>query len=182
MAQDPESSSSATPPPTSCFTCTRQNSTTFRIVEDDKWYEQPLVYVKITQDALVLVDTGCGGAARDPRVELTGLRDFLETYPVEDNDGKPLNEGGERDYVVVCTHCHYDHIGTIPCESGRDCGTNRNQELQSNSQTPNLQSGRVHTTNLFWNQINFPHRHCAASWVCKRRSTLLLTGQTMVAH
>lgn len=71
----------------------------------------PFIYAKIYTSVLVLVDTGCGGAARDPSVQLTSLREFIETYPVADNDNVPLNQGGTKEYAVVCTHCHYDHIG-----------------------------------------------------------------------
>lgn len=97
--------------PSTCFTCTRLNSSTFRIVEADKYGEFPFIYAKVYESAIVLIDTGCGGASRDPGVELTSLRDFIETYPVEENDGKPLNVEGKKSYVVICTHCHYDHIG-----------------------------------------------------------------------
>lgn len=71
----------------------------------------PFIYAKVYDTVLVLVDTGCGGAARDSSVEVTSLRKFIETYPVADNDDRPLNAGAQRLYVVVCTHCHYDHIG-----------------------------------------------------------------------
>lgn len=97
--------------PSTCFSCARLNPTTFLLVEDDQWGEVPFIYAKVFPSVLVLIDTGCGGAARDPSVALTSLREFLETYPVPDNDGRPLNPGGEKEYAIVCTHCHYDHIG-----------------------------------------------------------------------
>ncbi|KAM0421435.1 hypothetical protein ACHAPT_010789 [Fusarium lateritium] len=99
--------------PTTCFSANRLNKTTFVICEDDKWAENPLIYVKLFPSSLVLIDTGCGGAAEDPTVELSSLRTFIETYPVADNEQEPLNQGGKRKYVVICTHCHYDHIGGV---------------------------------------------------------------------
>jgi glyoxylase-like metal-dependent hydrolase (beta-lactamase superfamily II) len=106
-----ESAPERNKPPSTCFNCTRLNGTTFLIVEDDMWYEIPFIYVKIYDNTLVLIDTGCGGAAKDKSVELKSLRNFLETYPVSDNEGSPLNAGGAKDYVIICTHCHFDHIG-----------------------------------------------------------------------
>lgn len=97
--------------PSTCFTCTRLNPSTFRIVEADKYGEFPFIYAKVYDSVIVLIDTGCGGAARDPGVKLTSLRDFIETYPVQENDRKPINPGGRKSYIVICTHCHYDHIG-----------------------------------------------------------------------
>nr|POE62870.1 hypothetical protein CFP56_03773 [Quercus suber] len=41
------------------------------------------------------------------------LREFLERCPVLSNDNKALNPGGRLQYVIICTHCHYDHIGGI---------------------------------------------------------------------
>lgn len=102
------------PIPSTCFSCVRLNPTTFLIVEDDQWSEMPFVYAKVLSSVIVLVDTGCGGAARDPSVQLTSLREFIETYPVSDNDGVPLNPDGNKEYAILCTHCHYDHIGRVP--------------------------------------------------------------------
>ncbi|KFY90412.1 hypothetical protein V500_05182 [Pseudogymnoascus sp. VKM F-4518 (FW-2643)] len=110
--QAPEPANSPHPRST-CFTTSRLNGTTFQIVEDDKWAEMPIIYAKVYPSTIVLLDTGCGGAARDPRVELKSLRIFLETFPVADNGNSPLNLGAERSYLVICTHCHYDHIGGI---------------------------------------------------------------------
>lgn len=98
----------------SCFTSRRLNASTFVIIEDDKWREQPFIYAKVYPSALVLVDTGCGGAARDHDAGQTSLREYIETVPLADNGGEPLNPGASREYVVICTHCHFDHIGTPP--------------------------------------------------------------------
>ncbi|KAJ5159086.1 uncharacterized protein N7500_008737 [Penicillium coprophilum] len=113
----PRKAASPTPKPanpgSTCFTASRLNSTTFQIVEDDKFLEMPIIYAKIYPSVFVLMDTGCGGAARDPSVELRSLRSFLETVPVRDNGETPLNSGGQRKYLVICTHCHFDHISGI---------------------------------------------------------------------
>ncbi|KAJ3894655.1 Metallo-hydrolase/oxidoreductase [Lentinula edodes] len=68
---------------------------------------------------IILIDTGCGGASNDPEVRVTNVREFIETVDVPENCGRPLNgldnqsglEAGKRmGYIVVLTHCHYDHI------------------------------------------------------------------------
>lgn len=99
----------------SCFSCERINSSTFLITEDDRFDEHPFIYVKIYSNPslIVLSDSGCGG--RDG----VTLRDFIETHPVEANEGKPLNprqhDGSPTlKYFIICTHCHYDHILGIP--------------------------------------------------------------------
>lgn len=98
-------------PGSTCFNCTKLNDTTFQIVEDDQWDELPIIYVKVYDAVLVVIDTGCGGAARDKSAELTSLREFLETYPVPDNKNTALNPKSEKDYIIICSHCHFDHIG-----------------------------------------------------------------------
>ncbi|MCJ1350291.1 MAG: hypothetical protein MMC33_000272 [Icmadophila ericetorum] len=99
----------------SYFSCERVNTSTFLITEDDKFDEHPFIYVKVFSNPslIVLSDSGCGG--RDG----VTLRDFIETHPLEVNGGKPLNP--RRDdgspslkYLIICTHCHYDHILGIP--------------------------------------------------------------------
>ncbi|KAJ5921776.1 hypothetical protein N7516_009479 [Penicillium verrucosum] len=113
----PRKAASPTPEPakpgSTCFTASRLNGTTFQIVEDDKFLEMPIIYAKVYRSVFVLMDTGCGGAARDPSVELRSLRSFLETVPVKENGEAPLNSGREREYLVICTHCHFDHISGI---------------------------------------------------------------------
>ncbi|KAH9945245.1 Metallo-hydrolase/oxidoreductase [Epithele typhae] len=97
----------------SAFAARRLTPSTFLIVEvDDVFDEHPFIYAKRVPAArtLVLLDTGCGGRTRRPDVELTPLRVFVETAPVADNGGRPLNARGAWAYVVVLSHCHYDHI------------------------------------------------------------------------
>ncbi|KAI9821101.1 MAG: hypothetical protein M1827_003835 [Pycnora praestabilis] len=115
-------------PPSTCFTCTRLNPTTFKIEEDDKESEHPFIYARIFNEpsVIVLSDTGVGGLARDPTVQLKELRTFIETYPVAGNNHRPLNariSNGKtkHDYIIICSHCHYDHIGGI--EQFRDASS-----------------------------------------------------------
>ena len=58
-------------------------------------------------------------------VSITHLREFLEIGLVEANNNRPLNPGSERQYVIICTHCHYDHIGGIEQFSRLDDKDNR---------------------------------------------------------
>ena len=98
------------------FSCSRLNSSTFLIVESDQFGEYPFIYVKLCDDPplVVLSDTGCGGGT-DREKHSTNLKDFIETYPIPENGGKPLNPRDSdgkplRTYSIICSHCHYDHI------------------------------------------------------------------------
>ena len=105
------------------FKATRLTFSTFVIKEyADSYDEHPLIYAKICSEiaTIVIIDTGCGGATKDPDIDLKSLRQFIETVPVEDNDGEPLNKRSEMRYVVVLSHCHYDHI----CKSQRSLRMN----------------------------------------------------------
>ncbi|KAI0768052.1 beta-lactamase-like protein [Trametes elegans] len=106
----PESTTARSRP---AFTARRLTPTTFLLVEvNDVYNEHPFIYAKLVPGArtVLLLDTGCGGATCSPDASFTRLRDFFEGAPVEDNGGQPLNEGGMLRYVVVLSHCHYDHI------------------------------------------------------------------------
>ncbi len=100
-------------PKKAAFRATRLTPTVFLVNEHSDIYdERPFIYVKTisSANALLILDTGCGGATDKPDIKVTSLREFLETCDVEDNEGKPLNVGGKMQYVVVLSHCHYDHI------------------------------------------------------------------------
>lgn len=103
------------------YAARRLNNTTFLLIQNDRFTEKPFIYVKLyTIPALaVIIDTGCGfDNATDPSARFPDLRQFIEECPVADNDDKPLNAVGEdgplrgrkREYMIICTHCHYDHI------------------------------------------------------------------------
>ena len=105
-------------PVVSSFQCTRVNSTTFVVVENDKYEEHPFIYVKLYGNLVVLSDTGCG-TADGTKSSQNNLRYFIETSAIPANGGRPLNprqENGKpsKRYLIICTHCHYDHILGLP--------------------------------------------------------------------
>jgi glyoxylase-like metal-dependent hydrolase (beta-lactamase superfamily II) len=100
-------------PPITSFTSGKVNASTFLIVEDDRYGEGPFIYVKLYEKHIVITDTGCN-APRSNKPSLTSLRKYLETYPLAINNGQCLNPNGKKEYVIICSHCHYDHILGIP--------------------------------------------------------------------
>ena len=98
-----------TPPPTgTLYHGSRLNDTTYLIVHHDKYSELPFIYVKLypTSSLAVVIDTGCGahnGRADSPVLE---LKDFIH-HEILSSDQASF------DFMVVCTHCHFDHIGGI---------------------------------------------------------------------
>ena len=109
--EDPHTDSNLKP----AFKAWRLTTTTFVINEHkDSYDERPLIYAKLLleHEHMVIIDTGCGGATEDPKIDLKSLRTFIETVQIRGNDDKPLNEGGRMKYIIVLTHCHYDHICT----------------------------------------------------------------------
>ncbi|GAB7343911.1 hypothetical protein MBLNU457_1866t1 [Dothideomycetes sp. NU457] len=100
----------------SSFTVRRVNASTFAITEDDKYGEHPIIYAKIHPKApvIILSDTGCDASSkRSKDAKYTHLRQLLEDCPVEANNNEPLNPSSSRAYIVICSHCHFDHIGGI---------------------------------------------------------------------
>lgn len=79
---------------------------------NDIYEEHPQIYVKLVPSAhtILIIDTGCGGATVDPGIEITSLRKFIEEVKLDCNGGAALNEGKDMEYIVVLSHCHYDHI------------------------------------------------------------------------
>ncbi|KAJ7104208.1 Metallo-hydrolase/oxidoreductase [Mycena belliarum] len=99
--------------PKAAFRATRLTASTFLISEyQDIYGERPQIFVKLVPSArtILIVDTGCGGVTADPTVEITSLRQYIEEVKLDCNGGAPLNEAKNMEYVVVATHCHYDHI------------------------------------------------------------------------
>ncbi|KAJ6494779.1 Metallo-hydrolase/oxidoreductase [Mycena vitilis] len=78
---------------------------------NDIYGEHPQIFVKLCLSAktVLIIDTGCGGATVDPNIEITSLRRYIEEVKLDCNGGKALN-AAKMEYVVIATHCHYDHI------------------------------------------------------------------------
>lgn len=106
----------STSSPSASFKCSKINSTTFLIVEDDVYRETPFIYAKLhpTEPILIINDTGCN-APRITGQDIDNLKEYLESYPVPANDGKPLNPRTRtaagsttllpvRDYICIISH------------------------------------------------------------------------------
>ncbi|CZR55250.1 uncharacterized protein PAC_05137 [Phialocephala subalpina] len=104
---------SASLSPSTSFIGRRVNDSAFLIIEDDSYGEQPYIYVKIYPNHIVITDTGCD-SPRKKHLSLTSLREYIETFPFPLNGDKALNPEGKKHYIIICSHCHYDHILGIP--------------------------------------------------------------------
>ncbi|OJJ01965.1 hypothetical protein ASPVEDRAFT_41497 [Aspergillus versicolor CBS 583.65] len=85
----------------------------FRLVEHDSFDEHPFIYIKLYPDVIVIIDTGCNAPHEADSQQVSSLRQFLENVPVPENNGEPLNPGGQLPYLILLSHCHYDHIGRL---------------------------------------------------------------------
>lgn len=99
---------STSPPVGPPYHGSRLNDTTYLIVHHDKYSEFPFIYVKLylNLSLAVVIDTGCGahnGQANSPILE---LKDFIHREILS-------SEHASFNFMVVCTHCHFDHIGGI---------------------------------------------------------------------
>ncbi|KAE9407785.1 Metallo-hydrolase/oxidoreductase [Gymnopus androsaceus JB14] len=113
----------------SAFSATRLTTSTFLIKEfDDIYSEHPLIYATLVPEShqtrsgtILLIDTGCGGASNDPDVQITSLREFIETVDVQDNDGRPLNpideEGGRMSYALIHHSVEQNQLTHNRCSS-----------------------------------------------------------------
>ena len=99
--------------PNTSFFHKKVNASTFLLIEDDFYDEQPHIYVRVYAEHLAIIDTGCN-RPRSKEPSLTSLRKYLETYPLPSNNSQCLNPGGKKKYILICSHCHYDHILGIP--------------------------------------------------------------------
>lgn len=102
--------------PSASFSVKRISKTTFLIREDDLYEEHPFIYAKLhpTAPVVILSDTGCNEPSEQHKYDrYIHLRRYLEHCPVPSNNNKPLNPHGARQYVIICTHCHFDHTGGI---------------------------------------------------------------------
>lgn len=131
----------ATTLPSTSFFCSRLNSSTFLIIEDDSFGEEPHIYVKVYREVLLISDTGCNSPRHQKNLTLASLRRYLETFPIPSNNKEPLNPDGKKDYLILCTHCHY---GREACTSNDNHSyTDRNQIIlvaSNSSQMLNPQS------------------------------------------
>ncbi|KAF1932774.1 uncharacterized protein M421DRAFT_249132 [Didymella exigua CBS 183.55] len=94
------------------FTIRQINRTTFLIRELDRFDENPNIYVKKhteiladgrTVNLLIVNDTGCGTSVSS-KLSRTGqwnIRTFIDHH---------LNPSSSIPYLVILSHCHYDHI------------------------------------------------------------------------
>ncbi|KAH4126285.1 hypothetical protein HBH64_026970 [Parastagonospora nodorum] len=130
MCRDRRSSPQAIFDPKQCpFTIRQLNKTTWLVRENDQYSEHPHIYIKkYTNDSssvLIITDTGVGTSTPRPSPhENWTLASFIQHH---------FNPTLSIPYLVVLSHCHYDHILGLSsllsspahvtiCASGQDPG------------------------------------------------------------
>ncbi|KAL1583072.1 hypothetical protein WHR41_08291 [Cladosporium halotolerans] len=117
------------------YSCSRLNGSTHLVIQNDKYLEFPYVYVKIYSSLVVVIDTGCGAHNGKDGIPAQELRDFILSDILSP-------EQRDHDFLVLCTHCHFDHIGGIEAfaasgamiiASGRDRDFISPEHLSANS-------------------------------------------------
>ena len=95
------------------YYCSRLNSTTHLIIHNDSYSEFPFIYVKLYTgiSLAVVIDTGCGALNGRDTAPAMELKDFI-CREILSSDQACF------DFLVICTHCHFDHIGGIETFSG----------------------------------------------------------------
>jgi glyoxylase-like metal-dependent hydrolase (beta-lactamase superfamily II) len=106
---------STSPPTGPPYHCSRLNDTTYLIVHHDKYSEFPFIYVKLylNLSLAVVIDTGCGAHSGQADAPVLELKTFIHSVILS-------SEQASFDFLVLCTHCHFDHIGGI--EAFSDAG------------------------------------------------------------
>ncbi|KAJ5183067.1 hypothetical protein N7492_000683 [Penicillium capsulatum] len=96
--------------PSSNFEFLQITPSVFRLIESDQFGDNPFIYIKIYAEVIVVVDTGCNAPRQNNAEQISTLRGFLETTPIPENENRPLNPEHSLPYLILLSHCHYDHI------------------------------------------------------------------------
>jgi len=86
-----------------------------RVAHQDEDQKYPFIYVKTHHDSqlVVVIDTGCGVISPDVGPKPQDLKNFIEAnllaVTAEPATSSRVDSAG-TDWLVICTHCHFDHI------------------------------------------------------------------------
>lgn len=99
------------------------NASTYRVINHDSCVEYPFIYVKLYWELplALVVDTGVGAENGAEDTQAQELKDFIEKEIIP---GHPaIQKGCEKDYeyLVFCTHCHFENIGKWQISSRIAC-------------------------------------------------------------
>ena len=94
------------------YASSKLNDSTYLIVHNDKYFEFPYIYVKLYSHPplAVVIDTGCGTHNGKDGSSPMELKHFIEHHIFTGTEHETVHG---REWLVICTHCHFDHIGGI---------------------------------------------------------------------
>ncbi len=101
--------------PASCpFSFRCLNKSLYLIRENDGFGEYPNIYAKVCtangSTVIVLSDTGCATEVKNPDYHSVVTPRAPEYWNLRTVLEMTINPGGRFPYLVMTTHCHYDHI------------------------------------------------------------------------
>ena len=97
------------------YALSKLNPTTWLVIHNDKYYEFSYIYIKVYPHLhlVVAIDTGCGSRYGKGHEQPVELKTFIQKRILTNDSPTDNIDSPDYAFMVICTHCHFDHIGGI---------------------------------------------------------------------